>query len=248
MRMGLVGGGEDPSAEHATRAAWVVAVALITALTERGWTLNAMPGEKVTLEREGDVVHPFALIHELDAGELSASAWLALCLRHGVGDLDLGAAAGYEGGAARVSRRWSFIAMSYYGLVLNRTFRVIVTERAVSGARVRGLMSAPASVGPQHDDPEFYVGAKLDAAYAELDPESEEFLARDRANFRIDRDQIERVELIERAKWGMGTLPAAGRVMLHLRDGTRRELILLGRPNAAAIVRGLARTEAPVAG
>jgi heat shock protein HtpX len=247
-RMGLVGGCEDPGAEHATRAAWIVAVALITALTERGWTLNAMPGETVTLERDGDVVHPFVLMHALDTGELSASAWLARCLRHGVGDLDLGAAAGCEGGAAGVSRRWSFIAMSYYGLVLNRTFRVIVTERSVCGARVRGLMSAPASVGPQHDDPEFYIGAKLDASYAELDPESEEFLARDRANFRIDRDQIERVELIERAKWGMGALPTAGRVVLHLRDGTRRELILLGRPNAAAIVRGLARTVASVAG
>jgi Zn-dependent protease with chaperone function len=251
-RIGLVHAGENPSEEHGRRAAWIVAVALITALVDRGWRLRAMPGEAVTLEREGDVVLPFVLLHSLDTGELAASTWLALGLRHAIADLDLGAALGIDPEAAKAaagaSLPWSFIAMTYYGLVLNRTFRVIVTERTVSGARVRGLLSAPMSVGPQHDNPEFYVNARLDGVYADLDPESAEFLARDRANFRIARDDIERVELIERAKWGMGPVPTAGRIMLHLRGGKRRELILLGRPDAAAIMRGLTRAGAPVTG
>jgi heat shock protein HtpX len=248
-RMGLVGGGEDPSPEHALSAGWGLAVTLIVVLAERGWTLNAMPGETVTLGREGDVIRPFALMHALGTGELPASEWLAMCVRLQIADLDLGAALGFEPGAGPgtgASRPWSFIAMTYYGLVLNRTFRVFVTERAVIGARVRGIISAPGKIGPQHGDPEYYVNPKLDAAYAELDPESEEFAARDGANFRIERDDIERIELIERAKWGMGSLPSAGRIVLHLRGGGRRELILLGRPNAAVIVRGLTRTAAAV--
>jgi hypothetical protein len=104
------------------------------------------------------------------------------------------------------------------------------------------MMSSPKTALPQHLDPEFYVNPKLQRAYADIDPESGAFLSIDRANFRIQRGAIERVEVIERAKWGLGNIPSPGRIVLHLAGGGRRELILLGRQNAAAIARGLRRT------
>ena len=243
-RLGVVPGGHDAAAEHGQRAAWLAGCALIVALRARGWALRALPGQAVVLERDGSTVRPFALLHDLGSGALPAAEWLALCLHHDVAELDLGAAVGHEGrpaaAPAPAARPWSFIALTYYGLVLNRTYRVIVTDRMVCGARVRGLMSAPAVVTPAHDDPESYPNSKLDARYAGLDPESPEFLLADRANFQIPRESIERVELVERRKWGLGGIPSPGRIVLHCGDA-RRELILIGRPNAAAIARGLTR-------
>ena len=250
VRLGLVSGGEEPAPEHAGRASWVVAVALTTVLRDRGWTLRALPGERVVLERGDDAVRPFTLMRDLDTEVLAPADWLALCLRHGLADLDLGVTLGHKGApgaaAAPAHRQWSFVALTYYGLVLNRTYRVIVTDRMVCGARVRGIMAAPAVVTARYDDPEFYVSEKLDRAYADLDPESPEFLALDPANFQIPRDELERVELIEKRKWGLGGIPSTGRIVLH-HAGSRRELILLGHQNAAAIARGLPRTAAPAA-
>lgn len=250
VRFGLVPGGMTPAADDAHQAAWVVAIALTAALRDLGWALHALPGEPVTLTREDAAVRPFTLMHDLDTGALAAADWLALCVRHGLAELDLGAAAGYAGGpapaAAAVPRPWSFVALTYYGLVLNRTYRVIVTERMIAGARVRGLLSAPLTVTERHYDPEFYVSEKLERRYANVDPESSELLAVDHANFQIDRGTVERVELIERRKWGLGGIPSPGRIVVH-HAGGRRELILIGRQDAHAIVRGLTREVVPAA-
>jgi len=250
VRFGLVPSGVAPRSDDARQAAWVVAIALTTALRERGWSLQALPGEPVSLSCDGATIRPFTLMHDLDTGELAAADWLALCVRHGLAELDLGAAVGYAGGPAPgdapAVRPWRFIALTYYGLVLNRTYRVIVTERTIAGARVRGLLSAPLAVGERHYDPEFYVAAKLDRRYANVDPESSAFLALDRANFQIARESIERIELIERPKWGLGGIPSPGRIVVH-HAGGRRELILVGRQDAEAIVRGLTREVASTA-
>jgi hypothetical protein len=131
--------------------------------------------------------------------------------------------------------------MMYYRLVLNRTYRVVVTDRSVCGARVHGLMSSPPTARPEHYNPEFYVNAKLESQYHGVDPESDTFLTIDRANFQIAREEIVRVEHIEKKKWGMGAVPCSGRIVLHLRDGRTHELILLGRQNAGAIARSLAQ-------
>ena len=137
------------------------------------------------------------------------------------------------------------MAMTYYGLILNRIYRVVVTERSVCGARVRGALKSLAGVNPHHQDPEFYVDPRLQARYRQVDPESEAFLSTDKANFRIARASIERVEHVERKRWGMGAVPSSGRIVLHLKDGRRRELFLLGRQNGAAIARSLAGEPGP---
>jgi hypothetical protein len=212
-------------------------VAVCTALVDRGWTLGAMPGEDVTLRREGDVVRPFTLLRDLAAGTVATGDWLLLCDRAGPTGLDLGAAvAPPEGSRPAAPRPWSFVAMEYYGFVLNRVYRIIVGETTLSGARVRGLMSSPfLAPGDAWLDPDFYPNPRLAARYQELDPASAEFLIADRANFRYDRADIASIEFIAKPKWGMGNIPHSGRVLLRLRDGTRRELVLLGRQPGPAI-------------
>ena len=38
---------------------------------------------------------------------------------------------------------WSFVALEYYALVLNRTFKVFVTDQLLCGAIARGWLAAP---------------------------------------------------------------------------------------------------------
>ncbi|HEU5039720.1 MAG TPA: M48 family metallopeptidase [Gemmatimonadales bacterium] len=237
VRLGLAPSAEA-AAEQAPAAGWVIAAALCTALADRGWTLGTMPGDDVTLRYGGDTIRPFTLMRELAEGTVAQGDWLLLCDRTGIAGLDLGAAVAPPGGPAQPAapRAWTFVAMEYYKLVLNRTYRVIVSETAISGARVRGLMSSPPSApGEAWQDPDFYPNPKLEARYRELEPGSPEFLAADRANFRYEREEIASVEFIAKPKWGMGYVPCSGRILLRLRDGTRRELLLLGRQPGPAI-------------
>ncbi|HKT61348.1 MAG TPA: M48 family metallopeptidase [Gemmatimonadales bacterium] len=247
VRLEMVAGGEDPTPAHGQQAGWIVAVALATALHDRGWNLRALPGEPVVLERDGVAIHPFSLFNDLATEQLATATWLADCLRLGVADLDLGAAVGPAdatvSGTAAASI-WSFVAMTYYGLILNRTYRIVVTDRWVCGVRVRGLLSSPPAPRPEYQDPEFYVNPRLTAKYSQFDPDSDGFLAIDRANFRIERDAILEVERIDRRKWGMGHIPYSGRIVLHLEGGVRKELIIVGQQNIEAIVRDLARAPA----
>jgi hypothetical protein len=227
---------EDPRG-----VSWVFGIALAVSLRDRGWTFSALPGEDVVFTNGSDTVRPFMLMHDLEAGSVPGAEWLALCLRAGIGDLDLGEATAPAGGTPPMPNRrmWSFVAMEYYGLVLNRTYRVVVTERMICGAKVRGLTSAPAFPGRAWEDPEFYPRPKLEARYQGVDPESSAFPEIDSRNFQIERAAITRVELREKGKWGMGSIPHSGRVLLHLRDGTTRDLILVGRQDAGGIVEAL---------
>lgn len=249
LRLGFAGSAEEVTADHGQGAAWVVAAALCTALADRGWSISALPGEDVVLQRGGDRIQPFTLMRDLDTGTVSRGDWLLLCERAGIATLDLGAAvAPPEGTPPPAVRAWSFVAMEYYRLVLNRVYRVVVTEGMLCGARVRGVMSSPfLPPGDAWLDPDFYPDPRLEARYRELDPESDGFLAADPANFRYDRAAIERVEFVARPKWGMGNVPCSGRILLHLRDGTRRELLLLGRQPGAAIREALVPQAEPAA-
>jgi Zn-dependent protease with chaperone function len=76
-RLGLVPGNEVAGDEHVAQAGWVVGLALVTALHDRGWKLHAPPGEPVALLHDGATVHPFSLLQQLGSGELAAADWLA---------------------------------------------------------------------------------------------------------------------------------------------------------------------------
>jgi hypothetical protein len=105
----------------------------------------------------------------------------------------------------------------------------------VAGARVHGIVASPQSIPSQEwRDPEFYVKARLDEKYINVDPESDRFLTIDRANFRIWRRDIVGIEFYPK-KWGMGAVPYSGRIIVRTRDGRGHELILLGEQDASAI-------------
>ena len=139
--------------------------------------------------------------------------------------------------ATTTPANWHFVAMEYCYGMLNRTYLVFVTPTMICGARVRGVMSAPMGITARHYNPYFYARPSAVAKYAHKNIQSADFLKLSRANFQIARRDLERCEFTQQPKWGMGTLPYSGRLILHLRDGSARELILLGRqdgPNLQA--------------
>ena len=129
---------------------------------------------------------------------------------------------------------WSFIAMQYYWLIVNRTFEVFVTRTMICGARVRGVIASPEGTEPQQHDPHQYVSARLRRRYDSVNPESPEFLALDRANFQLPRSTICSIEFFPR-KWGMGAVPYSGRLILSDVSQSKCELILLGTQDAERI-------------
>ena len=133
---------------------------------------------------------------------------------------------------------WNFIAMQYYGLLLNRTYRVYVTDLYLCAAKVSGLLASPRSVSEKWYDPEFYVKQSLADQYDHIDPASPALLAQDRANFQIARHSITGIDYYPK-KWGMGAVPYSGRLVVNTSANTSHELILLGRQDAETIRSGL---------
>lgn len=78
------------SQEVVRAASGIAAMALTVALTRRGWMLDAMPGEAVSLRQGEHVVKPFIALAELASGTLSAEAWQQQCQHAGIVHLDLG--------------------------------------------------------------------------------------------------------------------------------------------------------------
>lgn len=130
---------------------------------------------------------------------------------------------------------WHFVALQYYGGILNRTFVVFVTHDTICGVRVRGALPAPVNVTDRWHDPLFYPQPKLLAKYEGVDLESPGLLAKDKANFRFRKDEIERVEFTSDAKWGMGSVPYSGRLIVTRKGGVETELILLGTQDGPAL-------------
>jgi|SRR5450631_1293492 len=137
---------------------------------------------------------------------------------------------------------WNFVAMEYCYGMLNRTYLVFVTRDTVVGLRVRGPISAPMMVTQQHHNPYFYPRTRQIEKYAHANLESPSLLKIWRANFHIPRHEIAQVEFTAAPKWGMGPLPYSGRILLHLKNGSSRELILLGDQNGQHVQSKLTAT------
>jgi hypothetical protein len=132
-----------------------------------------------------------------------------------------------------------FAAMEYYALILNRTYKVFVTDRMLCGAKVGGLLSSPRVVPQQMFDQEFWVRTQAARIYDSLDVTSEKLLQADSANFQIGWNQIVRIEYRSGKKWGMGNVPYSGRLILQLQTGGSRELILVDKQDGDALKRTL---------
>ena len=129
---------------------------------------------------------------------------------------------------------WSFVAMEYYALALNRCFVVSVDGDALRGVQCRGLTGTArghdalarlinrrfALHGDPHD-PSSYIDPRLRTRPR-------------RADFSIALHDIREVRHDPRPKWGMGDTPHDGRIHLRTGAGTR-EFIVLGRQSGHAI-------------
>jgi hypothetical protein len=128
---------------------------------------------------------------------------------------------------------WSFVAMEYYALILNRTFLVTVTDDELTAVVCRGLtsssgndplarlLSTPIAVRGDLNDSRSYV--------------DEHRLRRSNgANFSLKLTDVRNVRYDKRKKWGMGEYPHDGKVYVDNGDG-EREFIILGNQSGEAI-------------
>jgi len=129
-------------------------------------------------------------------------------------------------------RQAGFAAMEYYGLILNRSFVVYVSPEGLYGLKFCGWVSSDAgsyfeSALDVLDDPYFMPGT--DAFRNAMNDA--------RGSFFIPHENIMEVEFDGSPKWGMGRIAHAGKLRLRLRNGKRRELILLGNAYGDGIMR-----------
>jgi hypothetical protein len=139
---------------------------------------------------------------------------------------------------------WSFVAMEYYALILNRTFLVTVTEGELKAVVCRGLTSSsggtllsellttPIAVRGDLNDPRAYVNDRR-------------LRRTSRANFAMTLADVTSVRYDKRKKWGMGEYPHDGKVFVEA-GGNEREFIILGNQSGEDIARRLERAVAHV--
>ena len=141
-------------------------------------------------------------------------------------------------GVATDDRPW-FAAMEYYALILNRTYKVFMTDQMLVGVAVRGLVSNPPVATSSMSSQEFWVRTGAADRYERIDLTSADLLRMHSANFRVRWSDIAQIEYRAGRKWGMGHVPHSGRLVLQLRAGRQRELILLGNQNGDALKKRL---------
>lgn len=88
------------AAEAVQYSTAVLAASLAVALCERGWTVEAPPGDAVALRpsagcstEDASSVEPFNIVDRLKSGALTADVWRRQCASLGIAQLDLGALA-----------------------------------------------------------------------------------------------------------------------------------------------------------
>ena len=129
---------------------------------------------------------------------------------------------------------WSFVALEYYALILNRVFLMLVGDRVLAGAYMRGPVAAvpfPATAW----EPGYWLSERQLRRYGGIDVSGAEFPTRHWFNFQCLRSDIIDVRVNPRPKWGMGTVPYSGRLHVTLQSGRQRELIPLGRQDGPGI-------------
>jgi len=134
--------------------------------------------------------------------------------------------------------------MEYYGLILNRTFLILMTDNALIGVKVHGLIAAEGddplvnimlpTLEGDLENPYSYISAKLREKIKDVDITSDEILKQNRSNFRINRSEILSARYDPKKKWGMAYYPHDGKV--YIRTATRtREFIILGNQSGQEI-------------
>jgi len=154
---------------------------------------------------------------------------------HGIAETGRGVSVPPNSG---VSLPW-FPAMQYYALILNRTYKVFIADSMLCGAKVVGLVASPVAPSPDMLDPTYWAATLPATLYDRLDVTSRTFLRLNISNFQIKWVDIAQVDYKPGKKWGMGNVPHSGRIVVRLKSGRSRELILLGEQNGEALKKTL---------
>ncbi len=122
-----------------------------------------------------------------------------------------------------------FVAMEYYGLILNRTYVVFIAPDGLHGWKAEGAVDC--------SNPMFFACFERMLKDHDLmtNPEAVRKLGRLKGGFFIPREQIASVEASYKSKWGMGSIPHSGRIRVRLASGRSREFVLLGSVDVDAI-------------
>jgi len=134
-----------------------------------------------------------------------------------------------------------FVAMQYYGLILNRTYLVVLTNDLIIGIKVNGLISVESggniiakelsnamAVKGDLQDPYSYIKSKYIDKVQNCELLDGSILNHDKANFVIQRKDIKTAYYDDKKKWGMGYYPHDGKVYVVTNDGKKKEFIMLG--------------------
>lgn len=126
--------------------------------------------------------------------------------------------------------------MQYYGGILNRTVKVYVLEDMLSVATIGGPVATPMFVTEEWYDPNFYIDQTLASKLKKFNPLSMPFLLMiHKRNYQIKQSSIARVEYDPTDKWGMGSVPHSGKILVQTIDGNEHEFILLGSQDGAFV-------------
>lgn len=68
----------------------VIGSALVMVLQEHGWQARNLPRENIILHKDGHVIEPFTVFHNLASLELATEAWKQQCEELGIADIPLG--------------------------------------------------------------------------------------------------------------------------------------------------------------
>ncbi len=77
------------------RAVWLLSGALALALIEKGWQLEAQPGD-FHLHRGSETLNPFDMFGELTEGKIAPQTWREKCREWGIEGALLGVGAGEQ--------------------------------------------------------------------------------------------------------------------------------------------------------
>ena len=141
-----------------------------------------------------------------------------------------------------------FIAMQYYGLILNRTFLVLITDDYLIALKVNGIVSVEVNHGnpitrkitnslaikDDLENPYSYAKNSFLNRLADKDIYSEDILKDSSCNFRIPKSDILEVLYDKKKKWGMGSYPHDGKVFIKT-NNKKIEFIILGQQSGEKI-------------
>ncbi len=140
-----------------------------------------------------------------------------------------------------------FVAMQYYGLILNRTYLVLITNNQLVGIVANGLVSVQKSdlqasiitglmsIDGDLNNPLSYLKDKYLKRVEHLNLLVDDLKKANSANFKINIKDILSVAFDPSKKWGMGYYPHDGKVYVTTKD-KKREFIILGSQSGKKIL------------